>query len=471
VNTRLDPGSSGAGAKRIVAILMVPTLTMIIMMAMFTVAVPFIRTEQNLSPDVASWLLVAYTLPNMMLMPLYGRLGDGVGKRRLLLAGIAVFVAGTALLASVRSFPLVLVARAVQGAGAAGINPLAMAVIVEFVPPEQRGKALGTWNSSGPIAGVLGPLVAGGLIDALGWRAILIPALVVGVGALIVMWIMLPATRHPVSVRRAVRSLDWTGVFLFNSAVALLVFFTSSRPITGADPLTDIRLLVGGLLLLGGFVWWSLSRTDPFIDLSIFRVRNFTFASTSVSLRMALRGGTGFLLPLFVADVYGFSASAVGALLMLDAGALLATMWLGGIVIDRAGSRYHVVAGLGAQTVAMLALVLLPAGASPAWVFVILAFNGLGAGYCLAPLHLYALAGVSHDKAATAAGLYSMIRFAGSMLGAAIGGIILAVGVERAGASVGGFRPAFVFLLVVGVAGVLSAFGLTRRVPAETPTR
>ncbi|MFW5688631.1 MAG: MFS transporter [Spirochaetota bacterium] len=453
--------------RRLVAVLIVPFVMIIIMLSMFTVAVPFIRNEQGLAADTASWLLIAYTLPHMMFMPLYGRLGDGIGKRRLLLLGVGLFVVGTALLAVVHDFPAILIARAIQGTGASSVNPIALAMIVERSAPAQRGKAVGAWNSSGPIAGFLGPLMGGPLIDAFGWRSILVPALAVAVTAFVVIWLRLPRSERTVSARTLFRSFDWTGVMLFNAAVALLVLFTSSRPITGAAPLTDLRLLVPGLLLLGVFVRRSLRRDDPFIDLSIFRGRNFTIASLVVSLRMVLRGGVAFLMPLYVTDLYGFSAAGTGALLMLDTGALLVTMWLGGIVVDLRKSRSQVVIGLVVEVLVLLVLVALPPGASPVWVFVVVAVNALGAGYSLAALHVYAMGGVSSEKSATAAGLYSMIRFTGSMLGPAIGGIVLASGLERLGTSFAGYRPAFWFMALVAAAASLLALLLTRRIPAS----
>lgn len=456
-----------ANVRRIVGTLMVPTLTIVIMLAMFAVAVPFIRNDLALAPDVASWLLVAYSLPHMMLMPLYGRLADGIGKRRLLIAGATLFAAGTAVLVVAGSFPLLLVGRAIQGAGASAVNPIAIAVIMEFVRPEKRGNALGTWNASGPVAGFVGPLVAGALIDAFGWRSILVPALAVGVVSIVVVWALLPESRRTGSFLEAIRSLDWVGVTLFNGAVAMLVFFTSSRPITGEAPLTDFRLLAAGLVLGSVFVWWSMRRENPFIDLSIFRRRNFSVASVTVSLRMVMRGGTGFLMPLFVTDLYGFSASATGSLLMLDAGSLLMTMWLGGLVIDRRRSRGQVVVGMMIEVLAMTAFLLLPAGAPVVWVFVILGVNGLGAGYMLAALHVYAMGGVPDEESATAAGLYSMIRFGGAMLGPAIGGVVLAAGVDRYGIAAAGYRPAFAFLLTVSVLGTITALLLTRRLPTE----
>ncbi len=452
--------------RRLVAALMAPTLMMIMTMAMFAVAVPVIRLEFGLTADVTSWLLVAYTLPFMMLMPLYGRLGDGLGKRRLILFGISLFVLGTGMLLVVRSLPMILLARAVQGAGAAGINPLAMAMIVQFAPTEQQGKALGAWNSIGPVAAILGPLVAGAMIDTLGWRSILFPALLIGIITVVSTARLLPRGTRSGSSRALLRTFDWGGVVLFNGTIALLVFFTSSRPITGIAPLRDVRLLAAGLLSLAGFVLWARRHRNPFIDLSIFRNRNFSLASICVSIRMLLMGGAHFVLPLFVTDLYGFPSAITGSLLMLHAGALLVTMWIGGIIIDRWRSRMQIVVGLGIESLAMLLFVLLPEGAAVHWIFAILALHGLGAGFCLAALHLYAMGAVARDRSATAAGLYSMVRFGGSMLGAAIGGVVLYGGIEAHGISAAGYRPVFLFYLVVSVVGAASALGLSRKMPA-----
>ncbi len=451
--------------RRLVLVLMAPTLMIIMTGAMFAVAVPTIRVEYGLSADVTSWLLVAYTLPFMLFMPLYGRLGDGIGKRRLLLAGIVLFLSGTVMLTFIRSLPMILLARALQGVGSAGVNPLAMAMIIQFAPPEQQGKALGTWNSIGPVAGMVGPFLAGAMIDSLGWRSILAPAIVLGVVTVIFTAALLPrSTRRP-SVRTVMKSFDWTGVLLFNGAVALLVFFTSSRPITGVDPLRDFRLLGLGLLFLVGFVVWVRRRENPFVDLRIFRNRNFSLASICVSIRMMLMGGASFAVPLYVTDLYGFPAAVTGTLLMLHSGALLVTMWLGGILIDRWRSRMQIVLGLSVESLAMLGFVLLPAGAPVSLVFLLLATHGLGAGLCLAALHLYALGGVPRSRSATAAGLYSMVRFGGSMLGAAIGGVVLEGGLATHGITTVGYRSTFLFYLVVSVAGSAAALGLTRRMP------
>ena len=153
-------------------------------------------------------------------------------------------------------------------------------------------------------------------------------------------------------------------------------------------------------------------------------------------------------------------------MLALHAGALLVTMRLGGRIVDRYRSRTQVVAGLGLEGVSMLLLVLIPdGGAAVPLLTVALALHGLGAGLCLAALHLFALGNVEQEQAATAAGLYSMLRFIGSMIGPAVGGVLLYLGTERFGVETAAYRPAFLFYLVGGLVGAASAFGLSKRLP------
>ncbi len=456
--------------RRLLVALMAPTLSAITMLAMFAVAIPVIRAEFALTEDVASWLQVAYAMPFMMLMPLYGRLANGIGARRLLLSGLTLFAMGTALMLVIDSLPMMFVARAVQGAGAGGINPLSMAIIMYHAPLNKRGSMLGTWNSIGPISGMLGPIVGGALIDAMGWRSIFGLALAVACVAFILAWRGIPFDDRTSgsSGRTVLREFDWSGVVLFNSAVALFVFFLSSRPVTGVAALTDWRLGLAAVVLGVAFIALERRRRDPFIRLGIFRARNFSFASICVSIRMALMGGIGFVAPLYVTDLYGFSATGAGAVITLHAFALLITMWLGGVLIDRYRSRTQVIVGLGIESVAMLVLALLPENAGLATVLLALAVHGLGAGLCLAALHLFALGGMAREQSATAAGLYSMVRFGGSMFGQAVGGVVLYAGISRFGVSAAGYTPVFIFYLIISLFGAAAAFGLTRKLDGAT---
>ncbi len=447
---------------------MVPSAAVITTMAMFTVAIPQIRADYALPEDVAAWLIIAYTLPFMALMPLYGRFGDLIGRRGMLVAGLILFAIGGGMLLVPGPLSYVLIARAVQGAGAAGVNPLAMSLIIEHSSPLKRGTVLGTWNSAGPVSGMVGPIIAGPLIDAVGWRSVLVPSVGIALAAAVLVSRLIPKQppRAPGMRRRTFMTFDWWGVVLFNLAIALLVFTTSSRPITGYEPLTDWRLAAGAIVCGAAFVWWQNRARLPFVDLKVFRNRNFSFASVCVSVRMMLLGGVTLLVPLFLTDLFGFPAAATGAVLFLHAAGLLLTMRIGGKVIDRYRSRLQVIAGLLIESVAMLLLVLMPAEPMLWLTLVALTIHGMGAGLCLAALHLFALGTVSRERSATAAGLYSMIRFAGSLFGAAIGGVVLYMGIATHGPTVAGYTPAFLLYLAISIAGAGAALGLTPRLPS-----
>ncbi len=465
-NTAL-PDTEKTNLRLIIIPLMISTLAVILTHTMFAVAIPFIRFQYSLDADTASWLIVAYTLPFMGFMPLFGRLADALGRKTLLLSGLVIFLGGSLIIVYAGSFSGIMIGRVIQGIGSACVNPLSMSIIVHHAQNHERGKAFATWNMMGPIAGIAGPLIAGQLIDYATWEAIIWPLSIVVLASIITVYRLIP-NEQPVKGRQArtvLASFDWVGVLLFNLMICSLVFFTSSRPITGREPLTDLRLLLAAGIFLTCFIIYERKKSDPFINLSIFRNRNLSCASLSVSVRMMLLGGVLFAIPLLVTDIYGFSASATGLVLVLHSAALLLTMRLGGILIDRWKRRGQIILGLGIESVSMLIFAFMPAGAPVALIFSVVVLHGLGAGLCLAALHIYALSSVDSSNSGAAAGVYSMIRFSGSLFGAAFGGIILYSGMELHGISYEAYVPMFFFYFGISILGAASAFGLTKHLP------
>ena len=216
--------------------------------------------------------------------------------------------------------------------------------------------------------------------------------------------------------------------------IALFVFYTSSRPLTGVAPFQDLTLSIGAVSALIAFCWYERRHTEPFVNPALFRNRDFSFAAVCVSIHIMLMGGVGFVIPLMVTDLYAFSAPQAGALLTLHAGAPLITMRLGGRIVDRLRSRIQIVLGLTIEGIAMAILALLPAdGSLVPLLITALILHGLKGGLCLAALHLFAQGNVQEDQTATAAGLCSMVCFTGSMIGPAVGGVLFYLGTERFG--------------------------------------
>jgi predicted MFS family arabinose efflux permease len=178
-------------------------------------------------------------------------------------------------------------------------------------------------------------------------------------------------------------------------------------------------------------------------------------------------GGVNVLVPIMVRDLYDFSSSRIGVLLVLHSVTLLSTMRLGGVLADRYRSRIQVSVGLTIQAAAMALLMLSPGQNDVIWPYIALAIHGLGAGLSLATLHLFALTTVGTDAAATASGLYSMVRFAGSTLGTAVGGVLLQSGIQRFGIIQAAYTSLFVFYSVTGIL----AAGLALLLSASIPDR
>lgn len=418
--TSLSPQAT----QRILIALMFPSMLMPIASSMSRVALPTIRDAFSISADMTAWVSTSYTLPFMILMPVYGRLSDGVGRRRLLLAGMLIFTLGTAITVSTTELAWLMVGRAIQGIGTAGITPLGMAIISTIFRNEERGKALGTWSSIGPVAAAVAPPTAGMLIAWGGWRLAFAPPLLLAVLALVVVAKVVPAglsTIQPEFWRR----FDWIGVALLAGAISCFLFYLSSRPITGVDPLQDWRLLGVAILCMVSFLWWERRHPNPFVVLGIFGNRMFSVASGSAFLRMMTMAGGSFLIPLFLVDIYQMSPSTMGFMLMIMPGAMMFMVRFGGQLADRFGSRRPVMIGFTAQLSVMLLFSQVPANA-PLWlVGTFLALHGLGVGLMLAALHQASIQDVSEQEVGVAAGLYSMIRFLGMATGTALSGVLL----------------------------------------------
>src|SRR5690606_4583659 len=221
--------------------LMVPMGMTVLNLSMFGVAMPFIRESFQAEADTMAWLVTAYTLPFVMFMPLYGRLSDGLGKRRLFTIGIIIFFIGTVICLLAQTIPQLLVGRVIQGVGTAGVNPLCIAIISELFPDSQRGKALGTWSSTGPATSMVAPFVGGFLVDQWGWQTMFVPGVLAAAAAMYVVRGYVPKLA-PKSQPGFLRHFDWLGLTLLSASIMALVAYLSSRLLPGVEPLRDWRL-------------------------------------------------------------------------------------------------------------------------------------------------------------------------------------------------------------------------------------
>jgi MFS family permease len=196
------------------------------------------------------------------------------------------------------------------------------------------------------------------------------------------------------------------------------------------------------------------------LNLNIFKNRVFSLASLGSGIRMFSMSGINFLMPLYLVDLYGLNASTSGVLLMFHATALLLTIRLGGQLADRLGSRWPVVLSMAIQTAMLVYIGFLPADV-PVWLVGIgIASHGLGAGLSLAALHRAAMDKVAEAQTGIAAGLYSMLRFGGSVFGTALGGVILQTGLDMSLIPVAAYQVVLWFIAGVSLVGLILGLGL-----------
>jgi EmrB/QacA subfamily drug resistance transporter len=438
--------------------LMVPSIMWILDFSMIRVALPSIRSSFGARADLAAWIVAVYTMPSVILTPLYGRLGDSLGRRRLFLVGITVFLVGTCINLLATDLPFLIAGRVTQGVGAAGIFPLSMAMISQLFPAGEQGRALGTWSSIGGATSVVATPLAGPLIDNLGWRAIFVPVFLVGLVALFFVWRQVPVVQGSTQPD-FLRTFDWVGVTLLSAAMASLLFYLSSKSISGVAPLQDWRLLAMTLLLFGNFILWERRLARPFVDLGIFARKGFSQGSFCAGAREFVMNGIVFLMPLYLTDVHGLGAASTGIMLTTHAVALLSTMRLGGLLADRWGSRQPVIFGMSVQVGVIIYFALLSNTADLGLVVMGLVAHGLGAGLALAALQRAAMRKVPRTQLGVAAGLYRMIGVSGMVLGATLGGVLLQWGLDRALLPIDAYH--IVFWLIAPVALLGAIVGLT----------
>ena len=442
---------------------MFPAMLMPLLSSGSNVALPFIRETFGLQADVTAWITIAFTLPFMIFMPVYGRLSDAVGRRRLILAGIVIGWIGSVVVVGANGLAGLMVGRAIQGAGLASMLPLSLAILTSVHPAETRGKALGTWSSIGPLFGFIGPVVAGFLVHEWGWRGAYTPSLVSCAVAFVAVMLLVPPGLSTVRPDFW-RTFDWAGVLLLAGLLICTLFYLSSGPITGVAPLRDMRLLGGAALFAVAFLLWERRHQAPFLPLALFANKTYAQGTFAASLRMVSMGSLFFLLPLYLVDVRDSSPAQLGLMLTIVPGAMASMVRVGGQIADRWGSRGPVIIGFAVQIVVLTALWQLPATA-PLWLLVLLLIvQGLGVGIKLAPLHAIALGTISDEQMGTAAGFYSMNRFIGQAVTTALAGVLLQLFLDQGLPSIDAYQRTFLCFVPFAILGVVAIlpYGRTR---------
>jgi EmrB/QacA subfamily drug resistance transporter len=364
-----------------------------------------------------SWVFAAYLLTSTASVPLWGRLSDLYGRRRLYLAGIVVFIAGSALSGAATTMTQLIVFRAIQGLGAGALIPLSMTIIGELYTLRERARVQALFSGVWGLASIAGPLVGGYVTDALSWRWVFYLNLPFGVLGAVVIALAYPAMTHPASAR-----MDWMGAaLLFSGVTALLIAL-------GGATTAVVPWLAAAAALLPIFVLVERRTADPILPLDLFRLHIVSGSLAVVFMTgMAMFGAIAFV-PLFVQGVMGGTAT--------QAGQVLTPLFLGWVGMSVVGARltaridYRIVAVAGNTLLlaGFVGLATIGADASMAALYAAVFLLGCGMGLSMLSLLLAVQHGVERSQLGLATSLNQFARSIGAAVGVAAMGAILARG-------------------------------------------
>ncbi|MFB7776953.1 MDR family MFS transporter [Streptomyces bauhiniae] len=368
-----------------------------------------------------SWVVTAYLLASTAATPLWGKLGDQYGRKRLFQLAIVIFLIGSALCGMAQNMPQLIGFRALQGLGGGGLMVLSMAIVGDIVPPRERGRYQGLFGAVFGATSVLGPLLGGLFTEQLSWRWVFYVNLPVGIVALVVI-----ATALHIPRRTSRHTIDYLGTLLIASVATCLVLVASLGGTTWPWASGQIiGLAVLGVLLAVAFVAVERRAAEPVLPLKLFGIRTFTLAAViSFIVGFAMFGAMTYL-PTFLQIVHGISPTMSGVHMLPMVVGLLLTSTVSGQIVSRTG-RWKVfpVAGTAVTALGLLLLHQLDERSSTLEMSLYFFVFGLGLGLVLQVLILIVQNAVSYEDLGVATSGATFFRSIGASFGVAIFGTV-----------------------------------------------
>ncbi|MFD8967230.1 MFS transporter [Streptomyces sp. NPDC059568] len=391
-------------------------------LTILNVALPTMAEELGATTGQQQWMADAYVVVFAALMLPAGLLGDRFGRRRMLITGLGLFLAGSLMGALVSSVELVIAARAAMGVGGALVMPLALAVLPSlFGDPKDRTKAVGIISAASALGIPLGPIIGGWLLEHFWWGSIFVVNIPMAALGILACVLLLPETSDPSSPR-----VDAVSAALTALGLGALIYGIIEAPGRGWGSPLVVAALAAGVVLLTALVLRERRPARPMLDLVLLRERGFLLNTVAATLVMFVMSGLLFLLPVHLQAVLGYGALGTGVRMLPMMGGLMVAARGSGPLLRRFGPRAVIGAGLVVLAFAALLGSRTSVDSGYGFTALWLSVAGLGFGFAVVPAMDGAIAALPADRAGSGSGLLMTVRQMGSAVGIALLGSLLA---------------------------------------------
>jgi EmrB/QacA subfamily drug resistance transporter len=432
------------------------------------IALPNIEDHFDANLPTVQWVIVGYALAISVLLLPMGRLGDLLGRKKVYVAGLVMFVASAAIAGVAINMPMLIAARISQGIGSAMIQGIAMAMLISAFPENERGKVLGLNLSVVGTGAIAGPALGGLLVSALGWRSVFFVNVPIGIITILVSMLILG--RGGEERQRGQKfQFDWLGAALSGGVLLLFLLVVGNGDRLGW---TSYFVMAGALVfvaLLAGFIWWELHTASPLLELRLFQRKLVALGVVVGWISFLGTSATRFMMPFYLQRVIGLSPGEVGLLMIPPALCMVVFGPLSGRLSDKFGWRRFTTGGLVLSATASFILASSLTERSPvALIVAMLMFQSTGTGLFNSPNNSSIFSAVERSRYGVVSALTQLVRNSANVVSVAMATTIVvtvmglrgvepsldAVSPQVADAFVAGLRLAFLVLgsaLTIGV--------------------
>jgi EmrB/QacA subfamily drug resistance transporter len=438
------------------------------------VALPAIEHSLHMSISSLEWIVTAYALTFAALLITGGKLGDMFGRRKMFIVGLVVFTLASLACGLAPSAGFLIGARAVQGIGAALMNPATLSIITATFPPKERGQAIGIWAGVSALALAIGPLLGGLIVDNINWHWIFYVNVPVGIVGIVVSYFFITESRDTTHEQ----SIDLPGLVTSGASLLALSYALIEGNKHGWTSPEILGLFAGAAVLLAVFILLEMRQRLPMLDLSLFKIGSFVGANLVAMLVSLGMFGVFFFISLYVQNVLGYSPTKAGAIFLPMTILIILVAPIAGKLSDRIGSRWLMGAGMTIVGVSLLLYQRIGLHTGFWSLLPQLMLGGLGMALTMSPMTSAAMGSVPVDKAGVGSGVLNSFRQMGGSLGIALMGAIL-LSYEHPTTSkqvasqqfVDGLHAALLVSAVIAFAAAAVAIVLVRTKPAVEHVR